>query len=81
METDFAWLIENNGDLCATYAGKWIAVQDRKVVGVGETATEAANQAREAVGDAEFILEAISEEADVIYGCFPVESSKHTAAR
>lgn len=75
METDFAWLVENNGELCARYAGKWIAVRDRRVVGEGTTATEAAAKAREILGDAQFILEAISEEADVIYGCLSLESA------
>jgi len=34
---------------------------------VGDTAPEAAEKAREQVGNADFILEAIDREADVIY--------------
>lgn len=67
-DADFAWLVAQGPDLYQKYAGKWIAVRDAKIVGVGDTAVEAAEKARAAVGDAEFILEAIDETADVIYG-------------
>ena len=73
----FAWLTENSESLCAQYAGKWVAVHDGKVVGVGETATEAAQQAREQIGDKKFILEAIPDEADVIYGGFPLAPANY----
>jgi len=66
-DDDFAWLVENGPHLFTEYAGKWIAVRDGEVVGVGTTATEAAEQARRKVGDEQFILEAIDAEADVIY--------------
>ena len=65
---DFAWLAEHGPELFREYAGKWIAVHDGEVVGVGETATEAAEQARTKVDDTDFILEAVDTEADVIYG-------------
>ena len=65
---DFAWLVEHAGDIVRAYAGKWIAVHDREVIGVGETATEAAEQARETDPEAEFILEAVDQDGDVIYG-------------
>ena len=64
---DFNWLVEHGVDLAREYAGKWIAVCDGKVVGVGETATEAADKARSTVADKSFILEAVESEADVIY--------------
>ena len=65
---DFAWLAEHGPELFREYAGKWIAVHDGEVIGVGETATEAAEQARAKVEDTDFILEAVDTEADVIYG-------------
>lgn len=65
--TDFAWLIDNGPDIYTQYPGQWIAVRDGKVVGVGRTATEAAEQAREDDPEAEFILEAVDSESDVIY--------------
>jgi hypothetical protein len=65
---DFAWLAEHGPELFREYAGKWIAVHNGEVVGVGDTATEAADQARAKVEDADFILEAVDTEADVIYG-------------
>ncbi len=66
---DFAWLVEHSSDLFQKYPGKWIAVHDGKVIGVGDTAPQAADQANQQVDDGQFILEAIDLEADVIYGC------------
>ena len=66
-DDDFNWLIEQGPDIFREYAGKWIAVRDGKVIGVGETATEAAEEARSKAEDGEFILEAVETEADVIY--------------
>lgn len=67
-EGDFNWLIEHGPELYSKYAGKWIAVRDGKVIGVGDTATQAAEQARTKAEDGDFILEALDTEADVIYG-------------
>lgn len=77
MSADFAWLVDNSRELCERYAGKWIAVQDGKVVAVGDTATEAAEHARAAVGSKPFILEAITEDADVIYGGVSMVAATH----
>ena len=69
MDTsDFAWLVDHGEELSRKYAGKWIAVRDQDVIGVGDTATEAAEKAREQVGDKAFVLEAVEAEPDVIYG-------------
>lgn len=65
--SDFAWLIEHGPEIYAKYAGKWIAVHDGEVVGTGDTAPEAADEARQRVGDGNFILEAVDKESDVIY--------------
>lgn len=67
-DPDFAWLAEHGDELASQYGGKWIAVKDQEVVGVGETAPEAAKQAREKTGGDDFILEAIEKSVDVIYG-------------
>ena len=64
---DFAWLIENGTEIIKKYAGKWIAVHDSQVIGVGDTATEAAEQAHEKSPDDDFILEAVDPEADAVY--------------
>lgn len=66
-EQDFAWLVDHNAELVGTYPGKWVAVRDGKVVGVGETAVEAAENAGKQVSDRQFILEAIEPSANVIY--------------
>ena len=65
--TDFAWLVAHGPEIFEKYRGLWIAVHDGKVIGVGKTAPEAAEKARETDPDGEFILEAVDEEADVIY--------------
>ena len=64
---DFAWLIEHGAEIVEKYAGKWIAVHDGQVIGVGDTATEAADEARAETADGDFILEAVDPEADVVY--------------
>ena len=66
-DRDFAWIVDHSSELFKKYRGKWIAVRDGRVVGVGATAPEAAEKARQEVPDGEFILEAIDEQADVIY--------------
>ena len=66
--SDFAWLVEHGTELDERYCGKWIAVYQGEVVGVGDTATEAAAQAQQKVPDGGYILEAVDRESDVIYG-------------
>ena len=66
-EKDFLWLGKHTPELQEKYAGKWIAVHDGRVIGVGDTATEAAENARAETADGEFILEAVDPEADVVY--------------
>lgn len=67
-DADFAWLAEHNIEHFDQYRGKWIAVADEEIVGVGDTAPEAAEIARSKVPDGDFILQAIDNEVDVIYG-------------
>lgn len=67
-QDDFAWLVEHGSELFDRYAGKWIAVRDGQVVGVGDTAPEAAEQARRTDPDAPFILEALDPTGDTVYG-------------
>ena len=66
-ELDFAWLTEHGAELIRDYAGKWIAVADGKVVGVGQTAPDAAKQASRRVTTGEFILELVNANVDAIY--------------
>ncbi|HKQ50705.1 MAG TPA: DUF5678 domain-containing protein [Phycisphaerae bacterium] len=67
-KTDIAWLVEHGIEIDRKYAGKWIAVYGGRVVGVGNTAKEAADQARQVCADGEFVLEAVMADADVVYG-------------
>ncbi len=73
-DKDFAWLIEHSEEVGERYAGKWVAVRDGEIVGSGDTATEACEQAREK-GEGPFVLEAIDRSADVIYGAPEVETA------
>lgn len=59
MSTDFAWLTEHSIEIYEKYAGKWIAVFNGEVIGVGDTATEAAAQAESCQPNANYILEAV----------------------
>lgn len=59
MSTDFAWLTEHSCEIQAKYAGNWIAVRNGRVVGVGQTAPEAAKAARETAPNEPFILERV----------------------
>jgi len=68
QQADIAWLAEHGIEIDRQYAGKWIAVYCGRVVGVGDTAKEAADQARAVCRDGEFVLEAVMADADVIYG-------------
>ncbi|GMU32708.1 MAG: hypothetical protein AMXMBFR20_05800 [Planctomycetia bacterium] len=69
LSSDFNWLVEHGPEIFEKYRGKWIAVSNGEVIGVGDTATQAAQKAREAKPDAKFILEAVDSRADVIYAC------------
>lgn len=60
----FAWLTEHSQEIFDKYAGKWIAVYNGTVVGVGDTATEAADQAEKVHPNSPFILEAVDPEPE-----------------
>ena len=64
MSSDFAWLTEHSLEIHEEYMGKWIAVSGCEVVGVGATATEAAEQAKGKRPDAPFILELVDPELE-----------------
>ncbi len=66
MSADFAWLTEHSIEIYEKYAGKWIAVFNGEVIGIGNTATECAAQAEAKHPDAEYILEAVDPETERI---------------
>jgi hypothetical protein len=67
-DNDFQWLADHGPELHQKYAGKWIAIHNGKVVGVGDTAVEASEKAEKETCGREFVLQALDAEADVIYG-------------
>ena len=81
MSGDFAWLTENSRVIYDKYAGKWIAVLDGEIVGVGETAVEAANAAESKHPSGDFILEKVERDVDVIYACLRVAQRADPALR
>ena len=64
LSNDFAWLTEHSREICEKYTGKWIAVLNGEVVGVGETATEAARQAETDHPGAAYLLESVDPEPE-----------------
>lgn len=66
-QADFGWLVEHSLEISDKYAGRWIAVHGGRVIGIGGTAVEAADQARKVCNDGEFVLEAVEADADAIY--------------
>ena len=66
MSNEFAWLTEHSREIDEKYPGKWIAVLDGEVIGVGDTATEAAQQAEEKHAGADYVLEAVDPEPERI---------------
>ncbi len=59
MHADFAWLTEHSQELYEKYAGKWIAVLNGEIIGVGDIATEAIDQAESKHPDADYVLESV----------------------
>jgi len=66
MSEGFAWLTEHSREIYEKYSGKWIAVLDGEIVGVGDTATEAARQADVKHAGAAYVLEAVDPEPERI---------------
>lgn len=64
---DFQWMTAHAMEFHRKYAGKWIAVVNRHVAGVGKTAVTAYRQAKRRYPDTEPILEAIEKELIAIY--------------
>ena len=64
MSADFAWLTDHSREIYEKYSGKWIAVLNGQIVGVANTATEAAGMAEEAHPGADFVLEAVDPEPE-----------------
>lgn len=73
METsDFAWLIEHDNELHTRYRGKWVAIWQGQVIGIGDTAPAASAQAESKAPGQDYILHAIDAQTDVIYANFRV---------
>lgn len=81
MSSDFAWLTEHSLEIHQKYAGKWIAVLDGEVIGVGDTAVEAARQADEAQPGGDYILEKVERDLDAIYACVCVANGADSSLR
>lgn len=65
-KSDFLWLVEHDSELLEKYPGKWIAVQDGRVTGIGDTATAAAAQAELELPGGDYLLQAYDRSADVV---------------
>ncbi len=66
MTADFAWLTHNSLEIYEKYAGKWIAVCNCEVAGLGDSATEAAAQAESRYPNASYLFEYVDPNPDRI---------------
>ena len=66
-EKDFHWMTIHAAELQRKYAGKWVAIVDQHVAGVGTSATTAYRQAKRRYPVDEPILEAIEKTMIAIY--------------
>ncbi|RJP32090.1 MAG: hypothetical protein C4547_14590 [Phycisphaerales bacterium] len=66
MHADFAWLTEHSQEIHDKYAGKWIAVLNGEVIGVGDIATDAIEQAEAKHPGANYILESVDSDLECI---------------
>lgn len=62
---DCDWLAEHGLELSEKYPGKWVAVHDQEVIGVGDTLAEAGEQATRRRPQRDFILEQINVDMDL----------------
>lgn len=67
VTSDFAWLVEHDGELHSRYRGKWVAIWEGQVIGVGDTAPAASAQAEAKAPGQDYILHAIDARPDAIY--------------
>jgi len=65
-EKDFLWLGKHTPELQEKYAGKWIAVVNEEVVGVGDTAVQAYDQSRKRYPDIKPLLDVVPTEESMI---------------
>ena len=59
INEDFLWLSKNTPKLQESFQERWVAVVDKKVVGVGDDAKQAYDKAKEACPDREPLLDFI----------------------
>mgnify|MGYP006871774432 CR=1 FL=1 len=59
LKEDFQWLVKNTAALQQKNAGKFIAVIDKHVAGIGKTAKEAYEKAKKAFPDKEPLLDMV----------------------
>lgn len=57
LNKDFLWLTKNTPSLQKKYEGKWVAIVDQKVVGMGKDAKEAYAKAKKNYPDKEPLME------------------------
>jgi hypothetical protein len=65
LSEDADWMADHDAELFARYRGKWVAVYGKRVVGVGATAIEAAQQARGVAAQGSYILQSYDELVDL----------------
>jgi pyocin large subunit-like protein len=61
LKEDFKWLVNNTAALQVKNAGKFIAVVNKRIAGVGKTAREAYEKAKKAFPGKEPLLDLVPE--------------------
>jgi len=59
LKEDFKWLVKNTASLQRTLSGKFIAVVNKSVAGIGKTAKEAYEKAKKAFPDKEPLMDMV----------------------
>lgn len=59
LNEDFKWLVKNTASLQKTLAGKFIAVVNKSVAGIGRTAKEAYEKAKKSFPDKEPLMDMV----------------------
>ena len=59
INQDFQWLVKNMIKFQKKYAGKWVAVVNKKIAGIGKTAVEAYKKAKKLFPQNEPLLDVV----------------------
>ena len=77
LKEDFKWLVKNTAALQVKNAGKFIAVVNKSVAGVGKTAKEAYEKAKKTYPDKEPLLDMVPAKEFLLLSKSPYTKRNH----